>query len=96
MACTTVGRSLCKPLILVLKTEPPAQIPSHLNLFLQAAPQLCIPVLSSPSAGEFLTLMSSCFSCLFFSRNIIESIIATEFQRAGFSGFDSPNTLEVL
>lgn len=29
-------------------------------------------------------------------RNVVESLIVSEFQRVGFSGFDSPNTLEML
>ena len=30
-----------------------------------------------------------------YHRNMVEGIMVSEFQRAGFSAFDSPNTLEV-
>ncbi len=73
---------------------PRARTKNPLHPSSPAAPRACVPALSNASAGAGcgLLMLRATYFC---TRNIVESMIASEFQRVGFAGFDSPNTLEV-
>ena len=94
-ACKTAAKQQTSSTVAASHTPPTrCKFLTLSPLFSQSAPPPCNRVSPVPCAGKLCGM--GCVSPAAHGRirNIVESTIASEFQRVGFSGFDSSNTLE--